>query len=56
MSFGFKLLSDTQNNMTISESTITNICIAIPFDSLYVILGMEWKELDSDLQFTYGCK
>ena len=38
------------------ESMIKNVCIAIPFESLYVILDMEWKELDSNLRFVYGCK
>ena len=43
-------------NVEVSYSMIKNVCIAIPFESLYVILDMEWKELDSDLRFIYGCK
>ena len=54
--FDLKLLSDTQNNVSISESMIKNVCLAIPFESLYVILDMERQELDSDLNFTYGYK
>ena len=54
--FDLKLLSDTQKDVSISESMIANVCLAIPFESLYVILDMEWKELDSDLNFTYGYK
>ena len=42
-------------NVEVSYSMIKNVCIAIPFESLYVILDMEWKELDSDLRFIYGC-
>ena len=56
MFFYLKLLSDTQKDVSISESMIANVCLAIPFESLYVILDMEWKELDSDLNFTYGYK
>ena len=54
--FDLKLLSDTQKDVSISESMIANVCLAIPFESLYVILDMEWKELDSDLNFNYGYK
>ena len=54
--FDLKLLSDTQKDVSISESMIGNICLAIPFESLYVVLDMEWKELDSDLNFTYYYK
>ena len=35
---------------------IRNVCIAIPHDGIYVILDMEWKELDQNLQFVYGYK
>ena len=54
--FDLKLLSDTQKDVSMSESMIANVCLAIPFESLYVILDMEWKELDSDLNFNYGYK
>ena len=53
--FDFKLQSHTDMNVEVSYSMIKNVCIAIPFESLYVILDMEWKELDSDLRFIYGC-
>ena len=54
--FDLKLLPDTKNDVSISESMIKNVCLAIPFESFYVILDMEWQELDSDLNFTYGYK
>ena len=54
--FELKLLSTTQIDTDISESMIKNVCIAIPFEGLYVILDMEWRELDSDLMFKYGYK
>ena len=54
--FDLKLLSDTQKDVSMSESMIANVCLAIPFESLYVILDREWKELDSDLNFNYGYK
>ena len=54
--FNFKLQSHTEIDIEVSVSMINNVCIAIPFESLYVILDMEWKELDSNLRFIYGCK
>ena len=54
--FELKLLSTTQIDTDISENMIKNVCIAIPFEGLYAILDMEWRELDSDLHFKYGYK
>ena len=54
--FEFKLSSKTNIDIEINESMIQNVCIAIPFEGLFVILDMEWRELDSDLQFKYGYK
>ena len=54
--FEFKLSCTTHIDVEINESMIKNVCIAIPFEGLFVILDMEWRELDSDLQFKYGYK
>ena len=51
-----KLSSSTNIDIEINESMITNVCVVIPFEYLFVILDMEWRELDSDLKFKYGYK
>ena len=54
--FEFKLSSSTNIDIEINESMIKNVCISIPFKDLFVILDIEWRELDSDLKFKYGYK
>ena len=40
----------------VTEDMIENVCMIIPHDSTYVILDMEWKELDSNLKLVYVYK
>ena len=46
-----KLSSSTNIDIEINDIMITNVCVAIPFEYLFVILDMEWIELDSELKF-----
>ena len=39
--FDFKLSSTTHIDIDIKERMIKNVCIAIPFEELFVILDME---------------
>ena len=39
-----------------AENMIQNVWLAIPCDGNYVILDMEWKELDRNMEFVYGYK
>ena len=54
--FKLDLSSNNITSVEVSENMIRNVCIAIPHDGIYVILDMEWKELDQNLQFLYGYK
>ena len=54
--FKLELYSNDITSMEVTEDRIENVCIAIPYDGSYVILDMEWKELDSNMEFVYGYK
>ena len=54
--FTFELVSTDITSMEVTEGMIENVCMAIPHDSTYVILDMEWKELDSNLKLVYVYK
>ena len=54
--FTFELVSTDITSIEVTEDMIENVCMAIPHDSTYVILDMEWKELDSNLKLVYVYK
>ena len=54
--FKLELSSTNLTSVEVSEDMIKNVCMAIPHNGIYVILDMEWKELDKNLQFVYGYK
>ena len=39
-----------------AKNMIQNECLAIPHDGNYVILDMELKQLDRNMEFVYGYK
>ena len=54
--FKLELLSINLTSVEVTENMIQNVCIAIPHNDIYVILDMEWKELDQNFQFVHGYK
>ena len=54
--FQLELSSTDLTSLEIKENMIQNVCLAIPHDGNYVILDMEWKELDRNMEFVYGYK
>ena len=54
--FKLELSSINLTSVEVTENMIQNVCIAIPHNDIYVILDMEWKELDQNFQFVHGYK
>ena len=54
--FKLELSSINLTSVEVTENMIQNVYIAIPQDDIYVILDMEWKQLDQFFQFVHGYK